>query len=265
MIIDSDGVERVSVQLWTEFHSEQSTSPLSSVLISEKRNRLIMSKKPILYMHILSPPVRAVLLTGAALGIEFELKPVDLLGMEHKKPEFVKLNPQHTIPFLDDNGVLIADSHAICAYLVGKYGKDDSLYPKDLAKRAQVDSRLHFDSGHLFARLRFLYFPVFFYKSAEMPEERVKEIQTAWDILERFLSETPYVCGNDLTIADLCLVATASSLTENVPLDAKKHTKILQWIDRLSKLPYYEKTNGVGARGLQAEFRDVLKKNAEGK
>lgn len=50
-----------------------------------------MSNKPILYMHTLSPPSRAVLLTGAALGIEFECKVIDLLGFEHKTPEFVKV------------------------------------------------------------------------------------------------------------------------------------------------------------------------------
>lgn len=176
-----------------------------------------------------------------------------------------QINPQHTIPFLDDNGVLIADSHAICAYLVGKYGKDDSLYPKDLVKRALVDSRLHFNSGHLFARLRFLYEPVFYFKSPEMPEDRVKYIQTAIDILERFLAKKPYVCGDQLTIADICLVASASSLTENVPLDSVKHSKVIQWIVRISKLPYYAEANGVGAKGLQARFREILKENQEEK
>lgn len=51
-----------------------------------------MSKKLILYMHPLSPPSRAVLLTGAELGIEFECKVVDLLNFEHKKPEFLKVS-----------------------------------------------------------------------------------------------------------------------------------------------------------------------------
>jgi hypothetical protein len=45
-------------------------------------------------------------------------------------------------------------SHAINAYLVNKYAKDDSLYPKDPQKRAIVDQRLHFDSGVLFPRMR---------------------------------------------------------------------------------------------------------------
>lgn len=49
---------------------------------------------------------------------------------------------------------MIWDSHAICTYLVSKYGKDDSLYPKDLLVRAKVDQRLHFDTGILFPSLR---------------------------------------------------------------------------------------------------------------
>lgn len=174
-----------------------------------------------------------------------------------------QLNPQHTIPFLDDNGVLIADSHAICAYLVDKYGEDDSLYPKDLVKRAQVNSRLHFDSGHFFARLRFLFEPVFYWKASETPEDRIKGIQVVYDILERFLAETPYVCGDDLTIADFCLVATASSINDIVPLDSDNHANIIQWIDRISELPYYEEMNGEAGKTVQAQFNETRINNAE--
>lgn len=150
---------------------------------------------------------------------------------------------------LDDNGVIIVDSHAICAYVSEKYGETDRLYPKDLAKRALVDSRLHFDSGHLFARMRFLYEPILYFKSAEMPEDRIEYVQRMWDIMEKFLQESPYVCGDEMTIADFCLVATAATLTENAPMDPPKHSKIIEWIERMSQLSYYEELNGAPARG----------------
>ena len=41
-------------------------------------------------------------------------------------------------------------------YMTDKYGKNDSLYPKDIHSRALATQRLHYDSGVLFARLRFI-------------------------------------------------------------------------------------------------------------
>lgn len=75
---------------------------------------------------------------------------------EHLKEEYLQKNPQHTIPLLEDNGVFISDSHAICTYLIQKYGdaKAQSLYPADLYQRALIDQKLHFDSGVLYQKLR---------------------------------------------------------------------------------------------------------------
>ena len=38
-------------------------------------------------------------------------------------------------------------SRAIMKYLMDKYAKDNSLYPKDLKSRAVIDARLDFDCG----------------------------------------------------------------------------------------------------------------------
>lgn len=114
-----------------------------------------------------SPPVRSVLLTAKALGITFDLIRLDLSKGEHLTPEYLKvsyinalfrlfiiiwfqINPQHSVPTLDDDGKIIWDSHAINIYLVTKYGKDNSLYPDDPHRRAIINQRLHFDSGVLF-------------------------------------------------------------------------------------------------------------------
>uniref|UniRef100_T1GBZ7 GST N-terminal domain-containing protein n=1 Tax=Megaselia scalaris TaxID=36166 RepID=T1GBZ7_MEGSC len=77
--------------------------------------------------------------------------------MENRTPEFLEMNPLHTIPVLEDDRGYITDSHAILSYLVDQYGADHQhLYPKDPFKRAMVDQRLHFDSGVLYNRFKTL-------------------------------------------------------------------------------------------------------------
>lgn len=66
-----------------------------------------------------------------------------------------QLNPAHTVPTLVDNGFVLWESGAIMAYLVEKYAKDDSLYPKDIEKRAIIDQLLHFSTSS-FTRLTVL-------------------------------------------------------------------------------------------------------------
>lgn len=50
------------------------------------------------------------------------------------------------------NYPILIFSRAIITYLVEKYGKNDSLYPKDVQKRAVVLQRLFFDVTTLYQR-----------------------------------------------------------------------------------------------------------------
>lgn len=172
-----------------------------------------------------------------------------------------QINPGHTIPTLVDNDAVITDSHAICTYLCDKYGKDDSLYPKDLAKRAVVDSRLHFNNGVLFARNRFLYEPVL-YSGKPVDPERVDYMTKAWGLLEGFLTNNIYLCGDQLTIADICAIATVSSVDGVCPIHANEYPNVVAWIQRVKQLPYYEEKNCIGAHKLKQYFKEVAEKNA---
>ncbi|KAL3287371.1 hypothetical protein HHI36_001845 [Cryptolaemus montrouzieri] len=73
---------------------------------------------------------------------------------EQLKDEYLKINPQHTVPTLVDGDFILWDSHAIGTYLADTYGKNDSFYPKDLRRRALVDQRLNFDCGTMYPRIR---------------------------------------------------------------------------------------------------------------
>ncbi|XP_030380472.1 glutathione S-transferase 1-like [Scaptodrosophila lebanonensis] len=204
--------------------------------------------KIVLYGIDLSPPVRACLLTLKALELDFEYKEVDLLKGEHMTEEFLKKNPQHTVPLLDDEGTLVWDSHAICCYLVDKYAKSDELYPKDLVKRAAVNQRLFFEASVLFMSLRSVSVAFFFNNVTVVPKEKTGNIIEGYDLVETFLGDKPYIAGDELTIADFCCAATVSTLPGIVPIDEAKYPKITAWLQRIAELPYYEEVNGVGAK-----------------
>lgn len=206
-----------------------------------------------LYGSALSPPVRACMLTLKALNLPYELVAVDFVAKEHLSEEYLKKNPQHTVPTLDDGGNFLWDSHAIIAYLVDKYGKDDSLYPKDLLKRAVVNQRLHFETGVMFeGGLRSITIPLWFKNVTKFPQERLDALFEIYNFLEVFLKDTQFVAGDHVTIADLSIITTVTSFVAFADIDSLKYPKLSAWINRMKALPYYQEANGDGAEQFVA-------------
>lgn len=84
-----------------------------------------------------------------------QIRNVNLFQKEQLNEDFIKLNPQHTVPTLDDNGFILSESRAISIYLVEKhFPNGHSLYPKDVKERALINQRLQFDCGTLYQRIR---------------------------------------------------------------------------------------------------------------
>lgn len=64
--------------------------------------------------------------------------------------------------------------------------------------------------------------------------------------LENFLQDHDYVAGDNLTIADLILVASITSANVLVPIAANRFPKITEWLSLIQALPYYAEANQVG-------------------
>ncbi|XP_053677663.1 glutathione S-transferase 1-like [Anopheles nili] len=214
-----------------------------------------------LYTAKLSPPGRAVELTAKALGLKLDIIPINLIAGDHLKEEFVKMNPQHTIPLIDDNGTIVYESHAIIVYLVTKYGKpNDPLYPEDVVTRSKVNGGLHFESGVLFARMRFYMEPILYYGSTETPQEKIDNVFRAYQLLNDTLTGD-YIAGNQMTLADLSCISSIASIHEIFPIDSGKYPQLAGWVKRLEKLPYYKETNLEGAQELAELYRTKLAEN----
>lgn len=77
-----------------------------------------------------------------------------MFAKEQLAPEFIKINPQHTIPTIEEDGFCLWESRAIAAYLVDSNPAQEKWYPKDPKKRALINQRLYFDAGTLYPRIR---------------------------------------------------------------------------------------------------------------
>jgi glutathione S-transferase len=121
-----------------------------------------------------------------------------------------------------------------------------------------------------------------------MPTDKVENIQKAYGLLEAVLKDHDYLVGNSLTLADISSIATISVVAEAggiVPIDADKlyilikkkllrffipkflyfrHPKLLAWMEKLSKLPYYPE-NKEGADELLQLFKDKYASNQASK
>jgi len=77
------------------------------------------------------------------LDLDFEYVQVDLTKGEHRRPEFLAVNPVGKVPVLVDDDLVLSESVAIVLYLAEKYPQKGFL-PADLRARAEVNRWLLF-------------------------------------------------------------------------------------------------------------------------
>lgn len=166
------------------------------------------------------------------------------------------------MPTLDDNGKIIWDSHAICIYLIEKYAKDDLLYPaKDSYIRAKINQHLHFDTGVLFIKARSSSEAVFLKGAFEYPHEAIEEIHEAYNFMEAFLKDDPFLIGNHMTLADLCCLATVSTAQIAAPISSIRYPRLHDWFQRLTELPFYDELNGRRVEALREFMYETMSSN----
>ncbi|VWB61616.1 glutathione S-transferase [Burkholderia lata] len=143
------------------------------------------------------------------LDADFEFISVNLLQGEHKRPEFLRLNPAGKVPVLVDGDLVIPESAAIVLYLADKY-PEKALLPVDPALRAEAYRWVMFAVTELeqplwrITRHSFIYPPE---KRSPADIELAREdFRTMAAILDKHLEGRAFIVGNTLTVAD-CVTA----------------------------------------------------------
>lgn len=188
-----------------------------------------------LYFRPGSAPCRAVLMTAKAIGVKFDkMITINTRAGEQLKPEYLRINPQHTVPTLVDNGFSLWESRAIMVYLVEKYAKNDALYPNDPQKRALINQRLYFDMGTLYRSLADYYYPQIFQK-LPANEEQFKKIQDSFGLLETFLKDRSFVAGDSQSLADIAILSSVSTFDVS-GFAVQDYANVQRWYEQAKKV-----------------------------
>lgn len=168
------------------------------------------------------------------LEVEFEFINVDPTRGEHRRPEFLAVNPAGKLPVLVDGDFVLTESVAIVLYLAEKYPEKGFL-PTELRARAELNRWLLFTATELeqplwrIARHTSLY-PPEKRLAAEIPIARQDFLDMA-AVLEKHMDGRQFLVGDRVTVADFVAAYTLDMATV-VPARANE-AKLLDDLPRL--------------------------------
>jgi maleylacetoacetate isomerase len=166
-----------------------------------------------LYSYWRSTAAYRVRLALELKGIDYEMVPVSLLPgvSEHRQDAYRERNPQMLVPFLEDGDIGIGQSQAILEYLE-ETRSNDALLPESATERAAVRSFCNSICCdiHPLNNLRVLRY---LQEELGIADAQRDEWYAHW-IHEGFRSAEliaaasggPFVFGETLTLADVCLI-----------------------------------------------------------
>lgn len=209
-----------------------------------------------LYFHP-TPNGMKVALMLEELQLPYTVQPIDIFKGEQHTPEFLKINPNGKVPALDDDDIMLFDSHAILLHLAEKHGR---LMPSAPAGRAAALSWLQLVATGLSPfsgqAVHFLH-----YAPEPVPYARnryLKEVERHYRVLDQRLAHSPYLAGSDYSIADIALWGWANSaayIFGEQGLSGYRHVKRL--VDEISARPAAARVNALkSSLTLKTEMDD---------
>ena len=173
------------------------------------------------------------------LGAEYEWVPVDILKGETETEAFLAKNPNGKIPVLElEDGTCLWESNAILNFLA-----EGTPYlltePRLRTQMLQWQFFEQYSHEPTLAVARFIQFYL------GMPEERMEEYHSlhrrgnkALKVMEQQLLRTPFLVGDNFSIADIALYAY-THVADQGGFDLTQVPAIQAWLARVKQQPGY--------------------------
>ena len=171
------------------------------------------------------------------LGLDYEHLPIEIGEAGARAPEFLAINPNGRLPFIDDGGFVLYESLAITLYLAKKHSRG-KLYPAMLEDEAKVWqwsfwAIAEVDRGVNIWSLHAVRLPQAD-RDAAKRDEALKVIAAPFKVLDAAVSRQPYLLGADFTVADLNVAAVISRA---VDMDLSAVPNLKAWLTRCLERP----------------------------
>ncbi|RVX74725.1 hypothetical protein B0A52_01002 [Exophiala mesophila] len=195
---------------------------------------------------------RKVLAALDYLGTKYNFHHVNYFIGEHKSPEYMKINPNATVPAAVDGDLHLTESNSILLYIAE--GNEEA-YPSDRKLRAQVNTWLLWEASCWFQSC-YVYLVEYVVKPLLKAEPDPAVIDAESErfnrlagILDTQLSKTKYLVGDQITIADFAVAAPAHlHAAQKLPLD--KYPNLKRWLADMDKVSSWQKTQGAVDKAL---------------
>jgi glutathione S-transferase len=165
------------------------------------------------------------------LQVPYAKVKVDLTAGDHKKPEYLKLNPNGKVPCLVDESTPIFESLAILIHLGQKYGAGRGLWPRlGSPGQGQALAWAVWGAATLGTAVRR------FAHGAADPQSARAEIEPLLEILDRRLAPGLNVLGERFTLVDVAIAGGLYLLTRT-DLGLEPYPQVKEWLARVTSRP----------------------------
>lgn len=159
-------------------------------------------------------------------------------------PEYKKMNPNSTIPTLQDDEFTLWESNAILRYLTEKFDRTHLLLAKDIQERAAADKWLDWGSSILFDNIKQMMNKIVRVPVADRDQEAARiiyqHIEKLMKIADDTLALQSYFSGQKFGIADIAIAPLFYPWREIAP-ERPEFIHLERWYEQLKARPAFQK------------------------